>query len=145
MKFNSSAAIAAALVLSFIAAPAMAQSQLQEEAVKQALIGQHMLVTYREGGTVYGTYYFRDVHFCSSGNYIVRGQSQKDTVLGNTQVNRLDDAGTWDVTTINGHVVLRSLSYSGRPSIVPITLMANGRIWLGEGVTVVSRGTAQCR
>ena len=145
MRTSSSGAMLSALLLStFVAAPASAQSEGQQ-AVKQALNGKHFLVTYREGGAVYGTYYFRDVYFCPSGLYLVQGQSRKETVMGNTQVYSLNDRGVWDVSTIAGRVVLRSRSQSGQVSALPISLLPDGGIWLGDGVTVVSRGLAPCQ
>jgi hypothetical protein len=127
----------------FAADPAPAQTEWQQQAVKQALTGKHFLVTYREGGVIYGTYYLRDVYFCPS-RYRVQGQSQKQTVLGNTQVNSLNDSGTWDVATIAGRVALVSRSDSGQVNALPIALLPNGGIWLGDGVTVLSRGPALC-
>lgn len=146
MRTSFSGAMLSALFLSiFVVAPAPAQSEGQQQAVKQALNGKHFLVTYREGGPIYGTYYFRDVYFCPSGLYLVQGQSRKETVMGNTQVYSLNDRGVWDVSTIAGRVVLRSRSQSGQVNALPIALLPDGGIWLGDGVTVVSRGLAPCQ
>jgi hypothetical protein len=114
-------------------------------AVKDFFNGQQMLVTYREGGPVYGTFFTLQVHFCRSGRYLTFGESRRQTVLDNVQVNRFTDEGTWEVTVIRGQTVLRYLSISGQPNMVAIGVAPNGRVTLGDGsITVVRQGLAQC-
>jgi hypothetical protein len=139
MKSMFSSAILTALLFSTFAMPVRAQ----EQAVKQALAGQRLLVTYREGGALYGTYYFLDVHFCASGSYMTFGQSRKTTVLDNTQVGNFSERGRWDVASLNGRTLLRSQSASGQVRAYPIALRSNG-IWLGDGISVVPKGAALC-
>jgi len=129
------------LVLS-VATGSSAQSAAS--AVKEFFNGQQMLVTYREGGPVYGTFFTLEVHFCRSGRYITLGESRRHTVLDNEQVNRFTDEGTWEITTFRGQLVLRYLSVSGQPNIVTVNVAPNGRVSLGDGISVVRQGPAQC-
>jgi hypothetical protein len=115
-----------------------------EAALREFFNGQQMLVTYREGGAVYGTYFGLEVHFCRSGWYLSLGESRKQTVLGNEQVNRFTDQGTWEITTFRGQPILKYLSISGQPNVVAINVAPNGRVTLGEGITVIRQGPAQC-
>ena len=142
MKPMFSSVILTALLFTSSATPAPAA---QEQVVKQALSGKRMLVTYRDGGALYGTYYFLDVHFCASGSFMTYGQSRKTTVLDNTQVSNFNDRGRWDIATINGRMVLQSQSASSGTRIFPIALLPNGGISLGDGISVVSQGAALCR
>ena len=134
-----------ALLLSFsMTAPVAAQGP-PEAAVRDFFNGQQMLVTYREGGPLYGTFFTLQVHFCRSGRYITFGESRRHTVLDNEQVNRFTDEGTWEVTTVRGQMVLRYLSVSGQPNMVAINVAPNGRVSLGDGsITVIKQGVAQC-
>ena len=134
-----------ALLLQFpMTAPLAAQGP-PEPAVRDFFNGQQMLVTYREGGPLYGTFFTLQVHFCRSGRYMTFGESRRHTVLDNEQVNRFTDEGTWEVTTIRGQMVLRYLSISGQPNMVAINVAPNGRVTLGDGsITVVRQGVAQC-
>ncbi len=114
-------------------------------AIRDFFSGQQMLVTYREGGPVYGTFYTLQVHFCRSGRYMTFGESRRHTVLDNEQVSRITDEGTWEIVTVGGHDVLRYLSASGQANGVAINVAANGRITLGDGsITVIKQGLAQC-
>jgi len=134
-----------ALLLQFpMTAPLAAQGP-PEPAVRDFFNGQQMLVTYREGGPLYGTFFTLQVHFCRSGRYMTFGESRRHTVLDNEQVNRFTDEGTWEVTTIRGQMVLRYLSISGQPNMVAINVAPNGRVTLGDGsITVIRQGVAQC-
>jgi len=134
-----------ALLLQFpMTAPLAAQGP-PEPAVRDFFNGQQMLVTYREGGPLYGTFFTLQVHFCRSGRYMTFGESRRHTVLDNEQVSRFTDEGTWEVTTIRGQMVLRYLSISGQPNMVAINVAPNGRVTLGDGsITVIRQGVAQC-
>lgn len=59
--------------------------------VNTFLNNNHFLVSYREGESVYGTYYFIDIHYCASGMYGLTGRSVKQTVMGNEQRNNTDN------------------------------------------------------
>ena len=113
-------------------------------AVEDFFNGQQMLVTYREGGPLYGTFFTLQVHFCRSGRYVTFGESRRQTILDNEQVNRFTDEGTWEITTFRGQLVLQYVSVSGQPNIVAVNVAPNGRVSLGDGITVVRQGPAQC-
>lgn len=113
-------------------------------AVENFFNGQQMLVTYRDGGPLYGTFFTLQVHFCRSGRYVTFGESRRQTVLDNEQVNRFTDEGTWEITTFRGQLVLQYVSVSGQPNIVAVNVAPNGRVSLGDGITVVRQGLAQC-
>jgi hypothetical protein len=130
---------AAALVLSVSASASLSAQGPPEAAVRDFFNGQQMLVTYREGGPLYGTFFTLQVHFCRSGRYLTFGESRRHTVLDNEQVNRFTDEGTWEVTTVRGQMVLRYVSVSGQPNMVAINVAPGGRVSLGDGsITVIS-------
>jgi hypothetical protein len=136
---------AAALVLSVSASASLSAQGPPEAAVRDFFNGQQMLVTYREGGPLYGTFFTLQVHFCRSGRYLTFGESRRHTVLDNEQVNRFTDEGTWEVTTVRGQMVLRYVSVSGQPNMVAINVAPGGRVSLGDGsITVIRQGVAQC-
>jgi len=143
MKPTSS--IVAALLLLLLAAPASAQMDSSEQTVKDYFTGQRLLVTYREGGAQYGTVYFLQVHFCRSGRYMTLGQSRRHTILDNEQISNFSDQGSWDVATFQGRLVLKYLSDSGQANALPVRVLRNGGIAVGEGVSLVKEGVAQCR
>jgi len=134
-----------ALLLPFPTPASLAAQGPPEAAVRDFFNGQQMLVTYREGGPLYGTFFTLQVHFCRSGRYITFGESRRHTVLDNEQVSRFTDEGTWEVATLRGQMVLRYVSISGQPNVVAINVAPNGRVSLGDGsITVIRQGVAQC-
>lgn len=134
-----------ALLLPFLTLASPAAQGPPEAAVRDFFNGQQMLVTYREGGPLYGTFFTLQVHFCRSGRYITFGESRRHTVLDNEQVSRFTDEGTWEVATMRGQMVLRYVSISGQPNVVAINVAPNGRVSLGDGsITVIRQGVAQC-
>jgi len=136
--------ISTALLLGALVASS-ARAQGQEAGIREFFTGQQMLVTYREGGPVYGTFFALQVHFCRSGRYITFGESRKHTVLDNEQVSRFSEEGTWTIGSIQGRMVLRYVSISGQPNIVAVNVGPNGRVSLGDGsISVVRQGPAQC-
>lgn len=138
-------AAAIALVLSLTAvSPALPQGAT-EEATKGFFSGQQMLVTYREGGPLYGTFFTLQVHFCRSGRYMTFGESRRHTILDNEQVSRFSDAGTWEIATFRGQMILKYVSVSGQPNVVPVRVLPDGRVSLGDGISVVRQGAAQCQ
>jgi hypothetical protein len=135
---------AVVLLISLVmASPSIAQG-VTEEAMRGFFSGQQMFVTYREGGALYGTFFTLPVHFCRSGRYMTFGESRRQTILDNEQVNRFTDEGTWDVATFGGRLVLRYLSVSGQPNVVAINVSPDGRVYLGEGISVSRQGPARC-
>lgn len=134
---------AAALAFVFAAGTVLAQG-VTPAAIQSFFSGQRMLVTYREGGPLYGTFFTLDVHFCRSGRYMTFGESRRRTVLDNEQVNRFTDEGAWEIANLRGQMVLRYLSVSGQPNAVAINVSPDGRVSLGEGISLVRQGPAQC-
>ena len=144
MKTGS--AVGTALLLSLLlAAPAVSQTGSNEQAVKGFFLGQRLLVTYREGGAQYGTFHSLQVHFCRSGRYMTAGQSRRHTVLDNEQISNFSDQGSWDITSFQGQLFLKYLSDSGQANALPVRLLPNGSLSLGEGISLVRQGLAQCR
>jgi hypothetical protein len=129
----------------FYASSSFAQSQKDVQYIKGYLSGYEFQVTYREGGSLYGTYFFLDVHFCPSGTYLSYVQSRKQTVLGNEQVNNWNDSGNWDVAPFQGYVTLRYISASGAQDIVPLEILPDGSIRPLSGAFMKRQGKAQCR
>ena len=117
----------------------------QVEALKGALVGQRMLISYREGGALYGTYYFLDVQFCRTGKYITSAQSHKTTVMNNDQSNNWTEIGRWDILSYQYQPLLRYVTLQGKMNFVPVRLLQDGEIWLGDGVTVRHLGTTVCK
>jgi hypothetical protein len=139
-------AVSTALLLSLLlAAPAVSQTGSNEQAVKGFFLGQRLLVTYREGGAQYGTFYTLQVHFCRSGRYLTAGQSRRHTVMDNEQISNFSDQGSWDITTFQGQLFLKYLSDSGQANALPVRVLPNGSLTVGEGVSLVRQGIAQCR
>jgi len=125
--------------------PVHAQTQKEVQYIKGYLSGNEFQVTYREGGPLYGTFFFLDVHFCSSGRYLLHGQSRKQTVLGNEQLNNWNDSGNWDVVPFQGHGSLQYVAASGARDIVPMEILPDGAIRPLTGAFMQRQGKAQCR
>jgi len=145
-RMRSALAVTTSLLLAvFLTKPASAQTEPNQRNVRDLFAGQKMLVTWRDGGSLYGTFFTLQVHFCRSGRYMTFGESRRQTVMDNQQVSNLDDRGSWDVATFQGQLVVKYLSDSGQANAVPVRVLPNGNIWVGEGVTVIRQGAAQCR
>jgi hypothetical protein len=127
----------------FLSKPVLPQDQ-QAQTARAYLSGQKLLVTYRQGGPVYGTYFLLQVHLCQSGSYMTFGQSRKQTVMGNEQVNNWRDQGRWNVSAFGGQLGIQYVSISGQANFVPILIAQDGSIWAGNGLSVVRQGRAQC-
>ena len=145
MKSQFRHVVLSALLVSIATAGSLyAQSDERVHVVKRFFNGQRMLITYRNGGPVYSTYFFLDVHFCPSGRYTTFAQSRKQTVLNNEQLNNWRDDGMWDVVGSEEGIVLRYLSSSGERNAVPVRLLSDGQVSV-DGVSIVRRGAALCR
>jgi len=129
----------------FSVSSSYAQTQKDVQYIKGYLGGHEFQVTYREGGSLYGTYFFLDVHFCSSGRYISYVQSRKQTVLGNEQVSNWNDHGNWDVVPFQGYATLRYISASGAQDVVPMQILPDGSIRPLSGAFMKQLGRAQCK
>lgn len=120
--------------------------EAEVEQIKRYLSGRKLQISYRNGGPLYGTTYVKEVHLCPSGQYFESGFSERQTVLDNFQRGNWQDHGTWDVVMISGQVCLSSRSLAGGASgYAPIRILPDGRIWLGDEVTVQRMGRAECR
>ncbi len=121
-----------------------AQSNATVEEVQNFFNNQNILITYREGEVIYGTYNFLEIHYCPSGQYGLYGNSVKKTVLGNEQRNNWQEFGNWKVISQNGLVGIYYNTTAGAQNFVPIYRFANGDFYIGEGISIVKQGTAIC-
>lgn len=112
--------------------------------LQSALSGNAFLVSYREGGPVYGTYYFYLTHYCPSGKYFTYARSVKQTVLGAEQVNNWQIFGTWKVSAGQGGVGVLYRDSQGGEQWVPITILPNGGLYAGDGISITLQGRAEC-
>jgi hypothetical protein len=137
----------ALLTVCFTAVPSRnyARGPGDMEGIRQRLAGQHYLITYRDGGPMYGTFYFLHIHFCASGDYITVAESHRTTILDNHEDRRWQDYGKWDVIVFQGRTMLRYISSTGRGDVVPVAVLPDGRLWVRDGVTVLLQGRALCR
>ena len=136
-----------ALILTFsfiITQNTSAQSIPTVAEVNNFFNNNHFLVTYREGEVVYGTYYFIEIHYCSSGLYGLYGKSVKQTVMGNEQHNNWQEYGNWKVIDYNGNVGVYSITTTAQEKFVPVYRLPNGNLSIGEGVSIVKQGKAIC-
>jgi hypothetical protein len=145
MKTQSATAILRALLLLFLLQTfPVAKADDQVEVLRNALRGQQLHVSFRDGGAMYGTFYEFDIQFCQTGRYFASAHSTKTTVFGNTQMNRWWERGNWDVISYQGQPMLKYLLSDGKTNFAPAHLLPGGRVWLGEGVSVQQRGTTAC-
>lgn len=139
-------AMAFTILISSLSTTALAQSDAQAQGLRDYLAGQKFQVTYRQGGPVYGTYFFLSVNLCRSGNYLTFGQSRKQSVLDShgEQVHNWQDQGRWNVTAVAGQIGVQYVSATGQVSFYPVRVGSNGQISTSNGMTVVRQGAAQC-
>jgi hypothetical protein len=124
---------------------AQAQTDPQLIAINKYLSGRRLLVTYREGGAVYGTHNFLDVHYCANGEFILFGRSERQTVLDNFQRSSWEDTGRWEVVRLQGRAGVRWVSRSGKVDFAALEILPDGRLWAGEGVSIQPQGPARCK
>ena len=134
---------AALVVVIGASKPGLAQSEA--ETVRSLLSGRTMMVTYRDGGPIYGTYQQISVSFCPSGSYFSQGGSSRTTILENQDRRSFSDQGTWSVSELGNLVAVQYQSVSGQVTAFLVHLLPDGRIWAGTGITVVPQGPAPCR
>ncbi len=111
--------------------------------VNSFINNNHLLVTYREGEVLYGTYYFIEIHYCPNG-YGLYGKTVKKTVLGNEQKSNWQEFGTWKVMEYNGNTGVYYKTTAGQENFVPVYRLTNGNLSTGEGVSIVKQGPAIC-
>lgn len=106
---------------------------------------QQLLLTYREGEVLYGTYYFIEVHYCPNGYYGLYGNTVKRTVLGNEQRSNWQEFGTWKIINQNDINGIIYIPTNGNPQFYPLYKLANGDLFINEGITIVNQGLAICQ
>jgi hypothetical protein len=136
--------LGAALVV-VITTPKPGLAQSEAETVRSLLSGRTMMVTYRDGGPIYGTYQQISVSFCPSGSYFSQGGSSRTSILENQDRRSFSDQGTWSVSELGNLVEVQYRSVSGPVTAFLVHLLPDGRIWAGTGITVVPQGQAPCR
>ena len=136
--------LGAALVV-VITTPKPGLAQSEAETVRSLLSGRTMMVTYRDGGPIYGTYQQISVSFCPSGSYFSQGGSSRTSILENQDRRSFSDQGTWSVSELGNLVEVQYRSVSGPVTAFLVHLLPDGRIWAGTGITVVPQGPALCR
>ena len=122
----------------------MAQTNPTVREVNNFFSNKNLLITYREGEVVYGTYYFLEIHYCPSGQYGLYGRSVKQTVLGNEQQNSWQEFGNWKAMLYQGKAGIYYRTTTGQENFVPLYRMPNGDLFVGEGISVVNQGRAIC-
>jgi len=122
-----------------------AQTNPSIETLQNFFNGQQLLLTYREGEVVYGTYYFLEVHYCPNGYYGLYGNTVKQTVLGNEQKSNWQEYGTWKITSQNGLNGIFYASLNGGQQFYPVYQLANGDMFIREGLSIVKKGPAICQ
>ena len=132
------------ILLFFTISTMSAQTIPTVEEVQNFLSNQNILLTYREGEAIYGTYYFVEIHYCPQG-YGLYGRSEKQTVLGNVQRNSWQEFGTWKVIEQAGTVGVYTVATTGQQNYTPVYKLANGDFFIAQGITIVKQGPAICQ
>ena len=137
-------AVAPVLLSLTASSPANAQPRSELDQIDSYLRGYQFLMTYRQGGPVYGKYYRVETHLCPSGRYFSQGSFERMTVLENTERGNWQERGQWKVGVYSGQPGVLTVSDEGRQDFTPFRLY-HGRPWIGEGVKVARTGRAGCR
>ena len=106
---------------------------------------QNLLITYREGEAVFGTYYFLEIHYCPNGYYGLYGNTVKRTVLGNEQKSNWQEYGTWKIINQNSLNGIYYAATNGNQKFYPLYKLPNGDLFISEGITIVKKGLAICQ
>ncbi|MEL0456342.1 hypothetical protein WJN01_08900 [Flavobacteriaceae bacterium SZ-1-7] len=122
-----------------------AQTNASPSELKTFFNNNQILLTYREGEVLYGTYYFITIHYCPNGYYGLYGNSVKRTVMGNEQKNNWQEFGTWEITNQQGLNGILYKAQNGGKSFYPMYKLANGDFYVSEGITIVKQGLAICQ
>jgi len=125
-----------------ISKPVNAQTIPSESEVQNFLSNNKILITYREGEVLYGTYFFIEIHYCPNG-YGLYGNTIKKTVLGNEQRSNWQEFGTWKVVTQDELVGIHYTTTNGIENFVPVYIY-NDNFFIREGLTVLNQGPATC-
>jgi len=122
-----------------------AQTNPSSEELQEFFTGQQLLITYREGEALYGTYYFLEIHYCANGYYGLYGSTVKRTVLDNEQRSNWQEYGNWKITSENGLNGIESISLQGVRQFYPMYKLENGDMFIREGISIVKQGKAICQ
>ncbi len=122
-----------------------AQTNPSTEELQEFFNGQQLLITYREGEVLYGTYYFLEIHYCPNGYYGLHGSTVKRTVLDNEQRSSWQEYGSWKITAENGLNGIEYVSLQGARQFYPIYKLPSGDMFISEGVSIVKQGLAICQ
>lgn len=132
------------VLLLYLPSEVTAQSVPSEAEVQEFFNNQNILITYREGEALYGTYYFLEIHYCPNGYYGLYGSTVKRTVLDNEQRSNWQEFGNWQAMSQNGQVGLYYADTNGNQQFVPLYKLPNGDMFIGEGISIVKQGQAIC-
>jgi hypothetical protein len=120
------------------------QSELLTQ-IADHLSGKIIRVSWREGGSYYGTYFTVVTHLCNSSRYALVRSSEKRTVEDNVQRNSWQETGTWDIVQSQGQVALRIRSTGGSTAYLPIIIASDGTFSFSQdGRAVTLHSPAQC-
>lgn len=144
MKFSNLILVFILTIFSYFPQNLKAQSNATVTEVINFFNNQNILITYREGEAVYGTYFFLEVHYCPSGQYGLYGSSVKQTVMGLEQRNSWREYGNWEVKEYQGSVGIYYNTTSGKENFAPVYRLANGDLFIGKGISIVKQGMAIC-
>ncbi|MFZ2361266.1 MAG: hypothetical protein WA040_18130 [Anaerolineae bacterium] len=116
--------------------PSVENRVLESGQSQTSLTGMQVFISYRNGGPIYGTYYFLEAHFCTATYYQLYGRSVKQTVMGNEQVYNWQEDGRWQLIRNQGVLGIHFRSTSNTRFFIPYNSL---------GYTVQVRGRADCR
>ena len=108
------------------------------------LSGRHMLLSWIDGGGVFGKYHFLNTHFCSSGRYAVYAETRKKSVISNmVQRGGWEVHGTWRVVEQDGQVGISYQPDNAEVEFLPLQWTSNGPIAFDPN-EFTPQGAAEC-
>ena len=116
-----------------------------ESQLQQFVSGRHILIAYRDGGALYGTYRYFDIHHCRSGQYVEYGYTSKNSVTGSALTTNWESYGRWQITTQQGRTGVYYQPNNDQAEFVPMQINADGSVFVNEGVNLSSEGQAECQ
>jgi hypothetical protein len=136
------------LALLLLAAPiflnrAQAQSDLGVSYMRQYIGGKLIHCVKRDGEVISGRYTSILIHFCSSGEFFLFGETERETVLENFERSHWSAQGRWGVARIEGNLVIVVRSGSDNLDVIPVSLSTDGAVQLPRRCQI--DGNARCR
>lgn len=116
-----------------------------ESQLQQFVSGRHILIAYRDGGALYGTYRYFDIHHCRSGQYVEYGYTSKNSVTGSALTTNWESYGRWQITTQQGRSGVYYQPNNDQAEFVPMQINADGSVFVNEGVSLSPEGQAECQ